>query len=118
MEGNVSATVAGPMDATFVTTTTENVAEFLSPRPTYVISKEGKSTRDATFHVAKEPQIAAKPSKSNKNKENVVTKQKTKVSAASSIMTEDDSDSGSPVQPVFNNFKQPHPLKTGKEIFR
>lgn len=109
------------MDATFVTTTTENGTEFLSPRPTYVISKDGKTTRDATFHVAKEPanKPATKPSKSNKNKETAgPSKQKSKISAASSIMTEDDSDSGSPVQPTFNNFKQPLPLKTGKELFR
>lgn len=75
------------MNATFFTTTTENGAEFLSPRPTYVISKDGKGTRDATFHVAKEQanKPATKPSKSNNNKETAGTsKQKSKVSAASS----------------------------------
>lgn len=109
-------------DATFVTTTTENGPEYLSPRPTYVISKEQDSEQacDATFHVPNETVKNSKATSSTKssNQTAVATTKNRKVSEASSIMTEDDSDTGSPVISQDNNFKKPLPvLKTTKELF-
>lgn len=95
------------MDATFVTTTTENGPELLEPRPTYVINKDTEKPGDTTFDVQQPKQTKASG--------NV-----RKASAASSIMTEDDSDPGSPVpQRPAGNFKQPLPvqLKNNKELF-
>lgn len=108
------------MDATFVTTTTENGPELLEARPTYIINQVATvGVSDSTFEV---PQ-----SNSNKNNETIVISNNggRKASVASSIMTEDDSDAGSPLQTVrqpvvADKFKQPLPVlakNNSKELF-
>lgn len=110
MPSEIEDAVAAPMNATFVSATADNSSQPLSPRSTYVIPKDtAKQTkvRDGTFYVSETTKKTTKSSTQNNNK---------KLSTAS-IMTEDDSDPGSPIQQPFDNFKVPK-AKNTKELFK
>lgn len=103
-------------DATFVTTVDETEKEQLSPRGTYIIPKgaDGIDGPNATFNV---DQTTTKATSNRAiNDQTVVVGAKTVASkvSASSIMTEDDSDSDTSTR-KYNGIKS---KKNPKELFK